>query len=141
MQSQPRKSDLTANQLRDMVMRVTAACLSPDAELHLKGCVGRELIGEIIAFQYKILDPLTHVEVGEIDIETSTALIEVTNASEGALEKLCQLKYNPHLNPKRKKVVLYAPQYVPAAAREVVEEGIPIIQSLERLQEYIRRIS
>lgn len=139
MQNTPPPSDLTPHQLRDVVMRVTTACLSANVEINLKGHVGRELIGEIIAFQHHVIDPTTNLEIGEIDVETSTSIIEVTTQSEGLLQKIVQLKNDPRLNPTRKKVVLYAPHYAPSAAREAVEESIPVIQSLAKLREYIYR--
>lgn len=139
MPGTPGKSDLTPNQLHDMVMRVTTACLSGDAEICLKGSIARELLDKIVAFQYKVLDPRTDQEVGEIDVETSTHIIEVTDQGDGFLQKISKLKNDPLLNPRRKKVVLYAPHCTPAAAREVVEESIPVIQSLERLLEYLKK--
>jgi hypothetical protein len=139
MHYRPKKSDLTPDQLRDLVMRVTRAILSPDVETSLTGQVGRELIGEITAFQHTVLDPITGLEVGEIDVETSTSIIEVTNESDGSLQKLLKLKNDPLLNPEQKKVVLYAPGYSPQAARDVVEESIPVIQSLARMSEYVKK--
>jgi hypothetical protein len=139
MQYRSKKSDLTPDQLRDLVMRVTSATLSPDIETSLKGQVGRELIDDIIAFRHKVLDPMTDLEVGEIDVETSACIIEVTNQSEGLHEKLLRLKIDPLLNPEQKKIVLYAPNYSQQAAREVVEESIPVIQSLERLSAYVKK--
>ncbi len=140
MQNKPEKSDLTQDQLHDLVMRVTKASLSPDVETNLIGQVGRELIDKVVAFQSKVIDSDTDLEVGEIDVETSTCIIEVTNESDGALEKLLKLKNDPRLNPEQKKVALYAPNYSQQAAREAVEESIPVIQSLERLSTYIKKL-
>ena len=141
MQYKPQKSDPTPDEIRKLVMRVTEACLSLDLETNLKGQVGRELIGDIIAFQRRVIHPTTGQDFGEIDVETAKTLIEVTNESDGLLQKLRELKSNPLLNPEQKKVVLYAPHYSPQAARDVVEEGIPVIQSLERLSGYIKKVS
>jgi hypothetical protein len=121
-------------------MRITAAVLSPNIETSLTGQVGRELLAQIIAFQRKVFDPVTKLEVGEIAIETSTHLIEVTNESDGVLEKLLTLKNDPVFNPEQKTVVLYAPSYSRQAARDVVEESIPVIQSLEQLSAYAQKI-
>jgi len=140
MPDRAKKPDLTPDQLRDLVMRITNAVLSPDPETSLTGQVGRELIDDIIAFQHSVLDPDTGRPVGEIDVETSTCLIEVTNARDGSLQKLLKLKHDPLLNPEQKKVVLYAPDYAPHAAREAVEESIPVIQSLPRLLEYVKKM-
>ena len=140
MHSRSDKSKLTADQLRELVMRVANAVSSHDAKISMAGQVGRELIDEIIAFRYKVIDPVTKLEVDEIDIETPSCIIEVTNESDGSLQKLRKLKNDPLLNPRRKKVVLYAPNYSPQAARDVIEESIPVIQSLEKLSAHLKKI-
>jgi len=139
MHHRPKKADLTPDQLHDLIMRITKATLSPDVQTSLTGQAGRELIDEIIAFQHTVLDPGTNLEVGIIDVEISTSIIAVTNESDGLLQKLLKLKNDPRLNPEQKKVVLYAPNYSPQAAREAVEESIPVIQSLERLSAYVKK--
>lgn len=139
MHFKPERSELSADHLRDVVMRMTQALLSGDNEANLVGQVARELLDTIIAFQRKVIDPMTGLEIGEIGVETSLYLIEVTTKSDGCLQKLLMLKNDPRFNPSRKRVVLYAPYYTPQAAREVVEESIPIIQSLEKLSTYIKK--
>jgi hypothetical protein len=49
--------------------------------------------------------------IGEIDVETSQAIIEVTVAKSGKLGQVSNFIGNATFNPSGKPVILYAPNY------------------------------
>lgn len=132
------KLGLTAAQIRDMVNRIAIAVNSPDKEKQWEGEVAQSVIADVVSFQRKIYDPATGMVVGEIDVETSTAIIEVTTAPGDKLGQLVKDQSNPDINPKDKNVVLYAPNYSHSADLQFAEHDIPIIRTLKELFDELR---
>lgn len=135
------KLGLTADQIRNLTVSVAEACLSSDPDVRLEGQVARTLISDLVSFKRKVYDA-SGTEIGEIDIETSNAIIEVTSGKQGKLQQLTKELSNPLMNPEHKKIILYAPNYSPAAGQEftVGSERIPIIRSMKALFDYLRSL-
>jgi len=131
---------LTVKQIHDLAVSVAAACTSPDPDVQLEGQVGRALIADLVSFQRKVFNA-EGVEIGEIDVETSNAIIEVTNTPRDKLKQLLKDQNEPLMNPNHKKVILYAPGYSHAADRQFASYGFPIIRSLKDLFNYLRSLT
>ncbi len=130
---------LTVEQIRDLAVRVAAACTSSNKNTQLEGQVGRSLIADLVSFQRKVFNAGGE-EIGEIDVETSNAIIEVTNGDESKLEQVLKEQNDPLMNPQHKQVILYAPRYSHAADRQFASHGIPIIRSWKDLFDYLRSL-
>jgi hypothetical protein len=131
---------LTTDQIRDLVNRVAAAVNSPDEDIQLEGEVARVLISDLVAFRRKIIDPATGKVIGDIDVETPEAIIEVTKESRNKLPQVLKEKNNTMMNPKGKRVILYAPDYSHASDVRFQSYGIPIIRTFEGLFDYRRSL-
>ncbi|HZO70857.1 MAG TPA: hypothetical protein VFB60_01565 [Ktedonobacteraceae bacterium] len=132
------RQGLTVAQIRDLVMRVVAALNAPSAQTQLEGQVARAVIADLVSFQRIIHDPVTGEVVGEIDVETSTAIIEVTTTPSGKLEQLLREQNNPLINPEGKNVILYGPDYSHLADLQFAEHDIPIARNMQELFEELR---
>lgn len=130
---------LSVQEIHDLAVSVANACLSPDPDIRLEGQVGKALISDLVSFQRKVYDSSGTV-IGEIDVETSNAIIEVTNRKEGKLEQLLKELNNPLMNPNHKQVIFYAPGYSHAADKQLASHGIHIVRSLKELFDYLRSI-
>lgn len=132
------KLGLTDAQIRDLVNRVAAAINSSSPQQQLEGLVAKPLIADLVSFQRQIVDPATGEVVGEIDVETSNAIIEVSTTDESKLQQVLKEKDNKLINPKGKQVILYAPRYSHHADAQFKSYGIPIIRSFKDLFDYLR---
>jgi hypothetical protein len=127
---------LTADQIRQLVLKVVAALNSPDRKKQLEGQIARALIGDLVSFERKVYNA-NGVEIGEIDVETSNAIIEVTTSPQGKLQQLLKELNNPLMNPTGKQVILYAPKYSRQADQLFASYGIKIVRSLQELMDYL----
>lgn len=102
---------VTAAQLRDIATRVAAALNSGDKGRILEGRTALAVLNNIVAFQKKVIDPNTGQEITDIDVETSTAIIQVTTNKKGKLDQTQTTINNPWVNPTNKPVIVFAPNY------------------------------
>ena len=72
-------------------------------------------------------------EVGEIDVETSNAIIEVTTQTARKLKQVQKLISNSDLNPLNKPVILYAPNYKFTPAQDIIATGSYVVCSQDEL--------
>jgi hypothetical protein len=131
---------LTADQIRNLVHRVAAAVNSPHEGTQLEGDVARLLIGDLVAFQRKEIDPATGKVIGDIDVETSAAIIEVTNEKRNKRRQILKEKNDTQMNPKGKQAILFAPNYSYAADVQFQSRGIAILRTLKDLFDYQRSL-
>jgi len=80
--------------------------------------------------------------IGEIDVETTKAIVEVTTQTSRKLKQIQKFISDPDLNPLSKAIILYAPNYKNTPAQDIVNAGayvvrndIQLIQLLQQLGE------
>jgi len=76
-------------------------------------------------------------EIGEIDVETSNAIIEVTTQTARKLKQIQKLISNPDMNPLKKPVILYAPNYKITPAQDIIATGSYIVRTQDELLELL----
>jgi len=76
-------------------------------------------------------------EIGEIDVETSNAIIEVTTQTARKLRQIQKLISNPDLNPLKKPVILYAPNYKITPAQDIIATGSYVVRAEDELLELL----
>lgn len=76
-------------------------------------------------------------EIGEIDVETSNAIIEVTTQTARKLKQIQKLISNPDLNPLKKPVILYAPNYKLTPAQDIIATGSYVVCTEDELLELL----
>ncbi len=76
-------------------------------------------------------------EVGEIDVETSNAIIEVTTQTARKLKQVQKLISNSDLNPLNKPVILYAPNYKFTPSQDIIATGSYVVSSQDELLELL----
>ncbi|MBD2519177.1 hypothetical protein H6G93_30300 [Nostoc sp. FACHB-973] len=76
-------------------------------------------------------------EIGEIDVETSNAIIEVTTQTARKLKQIQKLISNPDLNPLKKPVILYAPNYKLTPAQDIIATGSYVVRTEDELLELL----
>jgi hypothetical protein len=113
---------------------------SPSPQTQLEGQVARALSGDLVSFQREIIDPVTEIEIGETDVETSNAIIEVSKTKKKKLQQVLTERDNKLINLRRKQIILYAPGYSHAADQQFEDNGIPIIRTFKDLFDYLRRL-
>lgn len=79
-------------------------------------------------------------EISEIDVETSNAIIEVTTQTARKLKQIQKLISNPDLNPLRKPVVLYAPNYKLTPAQDIIAAGSYVVSTHDELLELLSQL-
>jgi hypothetical protein len=79
-----------------------------------------------------------NASIGEIDIETPHAIVEVTAAARGKLTQIRELMGNPQLNPTGKPIILYAPNYLRTAGKAVSDAGGSVARTPEELINLLR---
>jgi len=116
---------------------VEKALKSSDPDKALEGQVGKMVINDLESFNKKIG---LHGSVGEIDVETSSAIIEVTSKQAGKLSQIKKLMKNPSMNPLKKHVILYAPNYKETPAKDITETGAIIVRSEQELLQLLSKL-
>jgi hypothetical protein len=117
---------------------IQAARQSSDPGTQLEGQVAQHIKDagiDVISFN-KEFGP--NASIGEIDVETPDAIIEVTRAERGKLRQIRKLMGNPQLNPAGKPVILYAPNYLQTAGKDVSNAGAPVVRTPEALINLLR---
>jgi len=116
---------------------VEKALKSSDPDKVLEGQVGKIVIDDLESFNKKIG---LHGSVGEIDVETSKAIIEVTSKERGKLSQIKKLMENPSMNPLKKPVILYAPNYKGTPAKDITATGAIIVRSEQELLQVLSKL-
>ena len=76
-------------------------------------------------------------EIGEIDVETDQAIIEVTIQTSRKLKQIQKLISNVDLNPLGKPVILYAPNYKLTPAQDIINAGAYVVRNQDELLELL----
>ncbi|MGK7881798.1 MAG: hypothetical protein AB4060_17125 [Crocosphaera sp.] len=79
-------------------------------------------------------------EIGEIDIETPLAIIEVTTQSSRKLKQIQKLLFNSIINPTHKSVILYAPNYKTTPSQDIVNAGAYLAKNITELLEVLHHL-
>lgn len=77
--------------------------------------------------------------IGEIDVETANAIIEVTTQNSRKLKQIQKLISNLDLNPLSKPVILYAPNYNTTPAQDIINAGAYVVRTQQELLELLHR--
>ncbi len=79
-------------------------------------------------------------EIGEIDVETEKAIIEVTTQTSRKLKQIQKLISNLELNPDGKPVILYAPNYKLTPSQDIINAGSYVVRDQKELLELLFRL-
>jgi hypothetical protein len=112
--------------------KIKAAVDSLDPDKKLEGDVATMLTSNgyrILKFGeiYYKKQPANEPE-GEIDIETIKVIIEVTSLKSGKKDQISKYIASDILNPLKKKIILYAPNYLDTATKDITALGVPVIK-------------
>ena len=110
--------------------RIEQALRSNDPDTVLEGRVAKAVAADLVDFNRKV-GP--EGAIGEVDVETSKAIIEVTTRRSGKSRQMKKLLANPAMNPAGKPVILFAPNYGPYATRNIAELGVVVVRTIEEL--------
>jgi len=110
--------------------RVEQALRSNDPDTVLEGRVAKAVAADLVDFNRKV-GP--EGAIGEVDVETRKAIIEVTTRRSGKSRQMRKLLANPAMNPAGKPVILFAPNYGPHATRNISEFGVVVVRTIEEL--------
>lgn len=131
--------DAVAAARRALDDRIDQAASSANAGTRETGRVAQWIRPRVRGFEEKI-GP--NGSVGEIDIRTDEALIEVTTARRGKLSQIQQYLNDPQLNPEGRPVILYGEQYTNRAARQAIEDaGAYVVTSRQELEQLLERLA
>lgn len=112
---------------------IMTALKSAEAATRLEGEAAAALGETVTGFQ-KVVTQGGKV-VGEIDVETTKAIVEVTNgASPRKLQQITKLIGNKTLNPNGKPVVVYGPNLGRQAAQALEKAGAKVVRTLDQLK-------
>ena len=114
---------------------INAARASTNAGTALEGEVAAALGRSVTGFQKTVT--VAGKTIGEIDIETSKAIIEVTGASGRKAGQAAKLVENAAMNPEGKLVVVYGPDLAPGAAKAIEETGAKVARTIEELKSLV----
>ncbi|ETX07723.1 MAG: hypothetical protein ETSY2_09585 [Candidatus Entotheonella gemina] len=114
--------------------RVEQALRSSDLDTILEGRVARAVEDDLVDFNRKV-EP--DGSIGEVDVETQNALIEVTTRRSGKSKQIRKLLANSDMNPARKPVILFAPNYGAHATTNITSTGAIVVCTEEELLEVL----
>jgi hypothetical protein len=117
--------------------RVEQALRSNDPDTVLEGRVAKAVEADLVDFNRKV-GP--EGAIGEVDVETSKAIIEVTTRRSGKSRQIKKLLTNPAMNPAGKPVILFAPNYGPHATRNISDLGVVVVRTIEELLEVLLQL-
>ena len=103
---------------------------SSDPDRVLEGEIAMAVAGDLVDFNRKV-GP--NGATGEVDVETTRAIIEVTTRRTGKLKQLQKLLSHPDMNPLGKPVILFAPNYGRTATQAIINAGAIIVRTQEEL--------
>jgi hypothetical protein len=110
--------------------RIEQALRSNDPDTVLEGRVAKAVEEDLVDFNRKV-GP--EGAIGEVDVETSKAIIEVTTRRSGKSRQIRKLLANPAMNPAGKPVILFAPNYGPHATKNISDLGVVVVHTIEEL--------
>jgi hypothetical protein len=110
--------------------RIEQALRSNDPDTVLEGRVAKAVEADLVDFNRKV-GP--EGAIGEVDVETSKAIIEVTTRRSGKSRQIKKLLANPAMNPAGKPIILFAPNYGPHATRNISDLGVVVVHTIEEL--------
>jgi hypothetical protein len=119
---------------------ITRALNSDNDEVRLEGKVAQYTEDggiDVVAFRKKF-GP--NGEIGEIDIETEYAIIEVTTSPSGKSDQVTKFLNNKIINPKNKHVIIYSEKYGLHAGRHIDKLGGYVVRTPEQLINLLRVI-
>ena len=136
---------LNVTQLKELLFHsdqgIVTAILSDDNGKRAEGLAAISVIEDVTAFNIHYGD---HGWIGEIDIATNKYIIEVkqpgvTTIDLKQVERLVSSnKVNPSVNNQRKKVILFAPDYNKAAAKNLkTQYDVDTIRTWKDLRQYL----
>ena len=110
--------------------RIEQALRSHDPDTVLEGRVAKAVEADLVDFNRKV-GP--EGAIGEVDVETSKAIIEITTRRSGKSRQIRKLLADPTMNPVGKPVILFAPNYGPRATRNISDLGVVVVCTVEEL--------
>ena len=110
--------------------RIEQALRSSDSDRVLEGEIAMAVAGDWIDFNRQVGPKGA---TGEVDVETTRAIIEVTTQRTGKLKQLQKLLSHPDMNPLGKPVILFAPNYGRTATQAIINAGAIIVRTQEEL--------
>jgi hypothetical protein len=117
--------------------RIEQALRSNDPDTVLEGRVAKAVEDDLVDFNRKVGPEGV---IGEVDVETSKAIIEVTTRRSGKSRQIRKLLANPAINPAGKPVILFAPNYGPHATRNISDLGVVVVHTIEELLEVLSQL-
>ncbi len=110
--------------------KIKAAVESKDPDKKLEGDVANMLVNngyKVIKFGEKYYKSTGELE-GEIDIETTKVIVEVTTVASGKKSQIEKYMTSTTLNPLKKPIILYAPNYTDTPAKDITALGAYVIK-------------
>jgi len=117
--------------------RIEQALRSNDPDTVLEGRVAKAVEEDLVDFNRQV-GP--EGAIGEVDVETSKVIIEVTTRRSGKSRQIKKLLANPAMNPAGKPVILFAPNYGPHATRNISDLGVVVVHTIEELLEALLQL-
>jgi hypothetical protein len=106
--------------------RIEQALRSSDPDRVLEGEIAMAVAGDLIDFNRKV-GP--NGATGEVDVETTRAIIEVTTRRTGKLKQIQTLLSHPDMNPLGKPVILFATNYGRTATQDIANAGALVVRT------------
>ena len=126
--------EATAANKAELSHRVEQALRSRDLDTVLEGRVAKAVEDDLVDFNRKVGPDSS---IGEVDVETHKAIIEVTTRRAGKSKQIRKLLANPEMNPAQKPVILFAPHYGARATTTITGTGAIVVRTEEELLEVL----
>lgn len=107
-----------------------------DTELEAEAGLLARMYSTVLKFQEKLG---TRGDLGEIDVETPGAIIEVKNTGNmrGYMDQIQKLMTDPNRNPSGKPVILYAPGIGDRVTQQLESMGVYVARNQDQLIDWI----
>jgi hypothetical protein len=135
-----RRDNTSQKTMQEIDTKINAALQSENPGTKLEGKVGKALRDagfNVMQFQQKIGK---YGSIGEIDVSTDKAIIEVFIGRKGKLQSIEDKINIQQLNPRGKPVILYAPNYQSTAAKNIINSGAQVCRNIEDLINVLNRL-
>ena len=121
----------------EITRKIDKALRSSDPAHQLEGRVARMVRDRITGFKRELGPGAT---IGEIDIETNRAIIEVTRSPGGKLRQANKFIGNTTRNPEEKAFIVYAERYSSQAEAHISKRGGYVVRSEGELMDLLGQL-
>jgi hypothetical protein len=130
---------LTVQQIHDLAVNIANALNSDDPDKEFEGQTALSVLSDLVHFQ-QLYRWTNGSPIVDVDVETTDAIIEVTNDDGRKKGQVETLLHETRVNPRKKPVIVFGPELTRGAVKAVEwvdPDNIYYAKSWQQLKEWL----